>query len=66
MANACGITVDNAQVVESTLDVSLKYKQLMKDTLGAGSLYSRAKTTLRVMFKDLQLDEMEKAKLSVD
>jgi len=64
--SSCNVSVPDFQREEAGLDVSAKYKQLMSDTLAEDSLYTRAKDTLNVIFKDLQISEAEKAKISAE
>jgi hypothetical protein len=61
--STCNINIDPFQAEDSSLDVSDKYTRLMRDTLGEDSLYARAKDTISILFKDLQITEAEKAKL---
>ncbi len=61
--STCNITPTPFQAEDGTLDVSVKYKQLMQDTLSDDSLYIRAKNTFKVIFDDLQLTEIQKAEL---
>ena len=60
----CNPIVDSFQRVESKLGVSEKYIQLMQDTLGDESLYTRAKETFSVVFEDRDLTELQKAQLT--
>ena len=62
----CTPNIDTFQIIDGELKVSDKYIKLMEDSIGEGSIYERAKDTLFLQFKDLQLNEKEKAGLLVD
>ena len=64
--STCTTTIDTFQLIDGELDVSKKYIALMEDSIGEGSIYERAKDTLFLQFKYLQLNEKEKAGLLVD
>ena len=61
--STCNVASDDFEREDGTLDVSVKYKQLMQDTLSDDSLYLRAKDTFKVVFDDLQSNELQKAEL---
>lgn len=60
---SCSNDIDNFLAQDGTLNVSDKYKQLMNDSLGDGSLYERTKDTFFELFKDLNISEAEKLQL---
>ena len=59
----CNVAIPSAKREDSNLNVSDKYIQLMRDTVSEDSLYIRAKDTFAVLFKDLQINEKEKAEI---
>ena len=48
------------------MDVITKYEELMKATIADDSLYTRTKETFYEVFKDLEMDAEEKAKMVAD
>lgn len=60
---SCVTNIAEFLAENGTLDVSDKYKQLMADSLGDGSLYERVKDTYQELFKDLNVSESEKLNL---
>ena len=61
--STCDVTIPNFVAVDATLTVSDKFLQLMRDSVSEDSLYLRAKDTFAVVFKDLQVNEKEKAEI---
>ncbi|RLA61276.1 MAG: hypothetical protein DRQ78_08805 [Epsilonproteobacteria bacterium] len=61
--SSCNIPIDSFQTVDGSLNVSEKYAQLMQDSMGEDSLYTRAKDTMFVQFDNLNLTAEEKAKV---
>ncbi len=59
----CNVTVGTFQREDGTLLVSDKYLQLMRDSISEDSLYIKAKDTFAVIFKDLQVTEIQKAEI---
>jgi hypothetical protein len=64
--STCNPVIDSFQRADSKLDVSEKYLQLMQDSLSGDSLYTRAKETFSVVFKDRELTETQKAQLTTE
>jgi len=64
--SSCGIETPLFQAEDGKLDVSVKYSQLMADTLDEDSLYTRAKDTFYTIFKDLQVPEPDRAKMAAE
>jgi len=61
--SSCNTSIPPFQSEKGELSISDKYIQLMRDTVSEDSLYVRAKDTFKVVFEELQLTEIEKAKL---
>ena len=59
----CGQPVSIPTGLSGELDVIDKYKELMTATLAEDSLYMRTKETFYELFKDLDLDSEEKARM---
>ncbi|RLA66154.1 MAG: hypothetical protein DRQ78_04580 [Epsilonproteobacteria bacterium] len=59
----CGTPVNIPTGMDGELDVIDKYEKLMAATIADGSLYMRTKETFYELFKDLDLDSEEKAKM---
>lgn len=59
----CGTPVEAFLAQDSTLNVSEKYKQLMQDSLGEGSLYERTKDSFYELFDKLNVSESEQLTL---
>ena len=59
----CDPSIDSFLAVDGELDVSTKFIQLMQDSLEDESTYMRAKDTMYHLFENLNINEVEKAKL---
>ncbi len=49
--------------IDGKMDVINRYNDLMKETMGIDSLYTRTKDTFYELFKDLEIDQEEKAQI---
>ncbi len=59
----CGTSVTIPTGMSGEFDVIDKYEKLMEATIAEGSLYMRTKETFYELFKDLDLDSEEKARM---
>jgi len=62
----CGDEINIPTGMNGNLNVIEKYEDLMKATIAENSLYMRTKETFYELFKDLDLDSEEKAKMVSD
>lgn len=60
---SCVTNIEQFLAEDGVLSVSDKYKQLMADSMGEGSLYERAKDSFLELFEDLNVSESEKLTL---
>ena len=60
---ACDVEVNFPTGMSGDMSVIAKYQDLMKETLGDDSLYTRTKSTFYELFKDLEVDADEKAQI---
>ena len=58
---ACNETVSFPLGMSGSMNVIDRYQELMKETLGEGSLYEKSKSSFYELFKDLEIDAEEKA-----
>lgn len=60
---SCTTNIDQFLAENGDLAVSDKYKQLMADSIGEGSLYERVKDTYLELFEQLNISESERLQL---